>query len=161
MSQMGILERRRIEAEILKPVYAEMVARLGEDTARAILGDAIRKAAIAAGRDFARNEGGATSLDSFADLLPLWQKDDALAIDVLRRDQGRFDYNVTRCRYAEMYRSMGLGEIGHLLSCNRDGAFCTGYDDRIRMERTQTIMEGASHCDFRYSLEDGEGGAAG
>ncbi|MNW12143.1 hypothetical protein D3C71_2097590 [compost metagenome] len=57
-----------------------------------------------------------------------------------------------RCRYAETYREMGLGHIGHLLSCNRDGVFCTGYDPRITLERTQTVMQGASHCDFRYRL---------
>lgn len=64
-----------------------------------------------------------------------------------------FAFNVTRCGYAEMYREMGLGEIGHLLSCNRDGSFCDGYDPRIRLTRTQTLMEGASHCDFRYRFE--------
>jgi hypothetical protein len=53
-----------------------------------------------------------------------------------------------------MYREMGLSEIGHLLSCNRDGSFCEGYDDRIKLTRTQTIMQGASHCDFRYRIED-------
>jgi hypothetical protein len=52
-----------------------------------------------------------------------------------------------------MYKSMGLGEIGGLLSCNRDGSFCEGYDPNLKMERTQTIMEGASHCDFRYRYE--------
>ena len=36
---------------------------------------------------------------------------------------------------------MGLGEIGALLSCNRDGAFCEGYDPKLKLERTQTIME--------------------
>jgi hypothetical protein len=45
---------------------------------------------------------------------------------------------------------MGLGEIGDIVSCNRDGAFCKGYDPRIALTRTQTIMSGASHCDFRY-----------
>ncbi len=63
---------------------------------------------------------------------------------------GVFDFNVRRCRYAETYRAMGLGEIGDILSCNRDGAFCEGYDPRIKLTRTQTIMKGASHCDFRY-----------
>ena len=58
-----------------------------------------------------------------------------------------------RCRYAETYKAMGLGEIGHLLSCNRDGAFCEGYDPKLKLERTQTIMQGASHCDFRYTYE--------
>jgi hypothetical protein len=49
---------------------------------------------------------------------------------------------------------MGLGEIGHLLSCNRDRAFCEGYDPKLKLERTQTIMQGASHCDFKYRYDD-------
>ncbi len=48
---------------------------------------------------------------------------------------------------------MGLGDIGHLLSCNRDGDFCIGYNPEIEMTRTQTIMKGASHCDFRYRMK--------
>ena len=50
---------------------------------------------------------------------------------------------------------MGLGDIGDILSCNRDGAFCEGYDPRIKLTRTQTIMGGASHCDFRYRSTSG------
>ena len=67
-----------------------------------------------------------------------------------------FHFNVTRCRYSEMYREMGLGHIGHLLSCNRDGTFCTGFNPAITLERTQTIMSGCAHCDFRYGLEETE-----
>ena len=96
-------------------------------------------------------EGGHTSLQSFADLLPLWTMDDALQMDMLQSSDTVLDFNVTRCRYAEMYREMGLGEIGHLLSCQRDGTFCEGYDPNLKLERTQTIMQGASHCNFRYS----------
>lgn len=147
---MGILRRRRIEAEIIRPIYQAMVAELGAETAGRILGNAIRAAAIDAGRGFAAREPEGPSLAGLAALLPLWQQDDALEIDVLAATAERFDYNVTRCRYAEMYRAMGLGEIGHLLSCNRDGSFCEGYDPGITLTRTQTIMGGASHCDFRY-----------
>ena len=63
-------------------------------------------------------------------------------------------FNVTCCKYAEMYRDMGLGEIGRLLSCQRDATFCEGYDKRMRLKRTQTIMQGAGHCDFHYTLVD-------
>jgi hypothetical protein len=52
-----------------------------------------------------------------------------------------------------MYKEMGLGEIGHLLSCQRDGTFCEGYDQNLKLKRTQTIMQGASHCDFDYTYE--------
>ncbi|PWC56640.1 L-2-amino-thiazoline-4-carboxylic acid hydrolase [Azospirillum sp. TSO22-1] len=152
--QMGILERRRIEAEILKPVYEEMVARFGEAAAQEALDAAITRAAMTAASNFAKAEPEGTSLQSFADLMPLWQKDDALRMEVQRQDETHYDFNVTRCRYAEMYREMGLGHIGHLLSCNRDGAFCEGYDPKMKMTRTQTIMQGASHCDFRYTYEE-------
>ena len=47
----------------------------------------------------------------------------------------------------------GLSDIGHLLSCQRDGTFCEGYDTRIKLKRTQTIMQGATHCDFDYTFE--------
>lgn len=152
--EIGILARRRIEAGIIAPIYEEMRERLGEELAQSILDTAIRKAAIEAGRSFAAKTPGGTDLRSFQDLQALWTQDDALVIEVVKATDTEFDYNVHRCRYAETYKEMGLGKIGHLLSCNRDGVFCTGYDPRITLERTQTIMDGSSHCNFRYKLQE-------
>jgi hypothetical protein len=28
-----------------------------------------------------------------------------------------------------------------------------GYGANVQLKRTQTIMQGASHCDFRYALK--------
>ncbi|MCW8086739.1 L-2-amino-thiazoline-4-carboxylic acid hydrolase [Sabulicella glaciei] len=147
---MGILQRRRIEAEIIKPLYEEMKAAFGEEAAKAVIERAVRKAAVKAGQDFAAAAPGGASLENFAAIQPLWTQDDALRIETLRQDGEVMEFNVTRCRYAEMYREMGLGEIGHLLSCNRDATFIEGYEPGIEFRRTQTIMQGASHCDFRY-----------
>jgi sulfonate transport system substrate-binding protein len=69
----------------------------------------------------------------------------------MRETPTRYDFNVRR--YAETYAQMGLSELGALLSCKRDGAFCEGYDARLKLTRTQTIMQGADHCDFRYTLD--------
>ena len=151
---LGILARRKIEAGVIAPIYEEMRAALGETKAREILKAAIRKAAIAAGAEMASHAPGGADLESFKAIQHLWTKDDALTIKVLANGPGVFDFNVTRCRYAETYRAMGLADIGDLLSCNRDGAFCEGYDPHIRFARTQTIMGGASHCDFRYSIRE-------
>jgi hypothetical protein len=148
--QLGILARRRMEAAIIAPIYDEMRQAIGEDKARDILRRAIRRAAIDAGAEMASRAEGGADLESFKAILPLWAKDDALTIEVIDDRPGVFDFNVKRCRYAETYRAMGLGDIGDILSCNRDGAFCEGYDPRIKLTRTHTIMKGASHCDFRY-----------
>ena len=155
--ELGILARRKIEAGIIAPIYEVMREKIGEELAQSILDTAIRRAAIDAGKTFAARTPGGTSLRTFQELQELWTQDDALTIEVVKATDEEFHYNVLRCRYAETYKEMGLGHIGHLLSCNRDGVFCTGYDPRITLERTQTVMQGASHCDFKYRLNEKTG----
>ena len=53
---------------------------------------------------------------------------EALEVEILEESEDRYDFDVTRCCYAEMYREMGLGHIGHLLSCHRDGTFRYRYN---------------------------------
>ena len=154
MQALPIIELRRIEANIIKPIHEEMVKELGEEPARRILGQAIRRNAIEQGRGLAEASEEPTGIAAFAGLLERWKANDALRMETLEQSEERLDFNVTRCRYAEMYREMGLGEIGHLLSCNRDGALCEGYDSRLELTRTQTIMGGASHCNFRFRWND-------
>lgn len=154
--ELGILARRRIEAEIIKPIYEILVRDYGKDKAAAVIGEAVSQAAVEAGKQFAAREPHGPDLQGFIALQGLWEKDDALKVDVIATDATHFDYDVHRCRYAEMYHAMGLGEIGHLLSCNRDELFIVGYDPRVELKRSQTIMGGASHCDFRYKVKPQE-----
>ena len=149
---LSILEQRRIEAAFAKGIFEEITATLGEAQATEILSRAIVKLARGAGATIAA-EVPEPSIQHFADSMERWKLEDALRIQVLRQDETHFDFNVTRCRYAETYREMGLGKLGAVLSCNRDGAFCEGYDPKLKLERTQTIMGGATHCNFRYTRE--------
>lgn len=155
MTQLPIIERRRIEAQILKNVHDVITQRSGTAEADAVIGDAVSRSAIQQGQDFARELGHAPDFNDFADILPNWTAGGSLEIETLHASAERLEFNVTRCRYAEMYREMGLGRIGHLLSCNRDGDFCIGYNPDMKLTRSQTIMSGASHCDFRYRMEPG------
>lgn len=155
MNTLPMLERRKIEALVLKRIYDVLCERSGEAEAQAVLGEAVSRSAIDQGRAFAEDLGHTPSLQDFADIMPLWTKDNALEIEKISSGDDHLDFNITRCRYSEMYKEMGLGHIGHLLSCNRDGDFCIGYNPAMTLERTQTIMKGASHCDFRYRLDAG------
>jgi hypothetical protein len=51
-----------------------------------------------------------------------------------------------------MYRALGIPEVGALLSCNRDFSLVEGFNPAVTLTRTQTVMEGAPHCDFRFEL---------
>ncbi len=152
-TDLPILEQRRIEANIIKPIYEEMAKELGAARAGSILKSAIVKNAVEQGQAYAEAQTGPTSLLTFHELLAQWKAGGALEVEMLHESAEKIDYNITRCRFAEMYREMGLAEIGHILSCGRDGTFCTGYNPKIKLERTQTIMQGAEHCDFRYAYD--------
>jgi hypothetical protein len=159
MTEMPILTRRRIEAAFAKGIYEEMKAELGEETAKRILSSAIIKLARASAAEMAKQAPeGKPSLDSFRDIQKYWTAEDALRIETVKSTPSEFHFNVVRCRYAEMYREMGLADLGAILSCNRDGAFCEGYDPKLKLTRTQTLMGGADHCDFRYEYRDAEKG---
>lgn len=149
---MGILARREIEANIIAPIYAILKRDLGEDRAKAVIAEAITQDAITAGSEMAALEPNGATIESFVAIQHLWTKDDALVTEIDRADATAFHYTVKRCRYAEMYRDKGLAEIGGLLSCVRDAAFIQGYDPRVKLTRTQTIMSGAPCCDFRYDV---------
>ena len=154
---LPMLERRRIEAEILKHVYDTLKESHGADVAKTTVANAVRASSIEQAQSMAAAVDGKTSMQTFIDRQSLWTMGGALEVEVKEKSDATYRFNVTRCRYSEMYREMGLGEIGHLLSCQRDGTFCEGYDSRLKLTRTQTIMQGASHCDFHYQFE-GDGG---
>ena len=155
MDDIPTLTKRRLQADVIKPIYEEMLIELGDEKAQSILDNAIRKAAIEEAGEFAsKTPSGKTSLRSFIDLFELWTAGGALEIEIHEESEARFSFDVIRCQYAETYREMGMGQIGHLLSCNRDASFCEGYDPNIKLDRQQTIMNGADRCTFRYRYEN-------
>jgi len=77
------------------------------------------------------------------------------AIDTKVRAQSAdaYEIDVTGCRYAQFYKELGEPELGFLLVCGSDFPFAEGFGPDIKLTRTQTIMQGASHCDFRYQRQ--------
>lgn len=150
-----LLGKRRIEAAMLADVYAVLVARFGRETALAVVEDTVRKSAYEAGQAFAASAPDGPSLDHFATVTGLWQCGGALAIGNERREATSFSFDVTRCRYAESYREMGLPEaLATRISCLRDGAFVAGYSPRLHLTRPGTIASGATTCPFTFTWED-------
>ena len=155
MQLIPVLEKRRLQAQVIKPIWEELLQRLGEAEARDIIDKAIRKAAIEEGHALAASSpGGDTGMTAFIRLFDNWKTGGALEMQIHRTDAQTFDFDVTRCKYAEMYDEMGLAEIGDLLSCNRDGTFIEGYNPNIVMDRRDTIMQGQSRCTFRYRMKN-------
>jgi predicted hydrocarbon binding protein len=154
LSQIGMLVQREIEARIAGPLIKAFMAEIGEERALAIAREVIVGLARESGKEL-RELAGGERLEDFAKGMVRWSKDDAVTSDLLEFTPEKISMNTTRCRYVEMYRELGMPELGFTLSCARDFALVEGFNPKIKLERTQTLMEGADHCDFRFTLEKG------
>lgn len=149
--RIGVLTRREVEARLLAPLLEALGEEFGVDPVREVVGKTIIEIARRQGRELAETMGG-DSLENFADSLQYWTRNDALEIQVRECSADAFEFDVTRCRYAELYTALGVPELGELLSCNRDFALIEGFNGSMELTRTQTIMQGAPCCDFRYRV---------
>jgi hypothetical protein len=157
LNSVGVLVRREIEARILAPVIEGLAAEFGREKVLEIVRRVIVEIAHRQGEDLARQLGG-NSLEHFAAGKEPWTRGGSLEVQPIQATPTAYDFNVTRCRYAEMYRALGIPELGAILSCGRDGALGEGFNPAMTLSRTQTIMDGAPCCDFRYRLEPGKAG---
>ncbi len=151
MNVVGLLNRREIEARLLAPLIAALSEEFGGEQVWEVVRKVIQEIALQQGAQLAASLES-NDLQHFSVAQETWKKDNAIQTEVLEKTRKKFSFNVYRCRYAEMYDHLGIPELGKVLSCERDFAFIQGFNPDIQLTRTQTIMEGADICDFRFEL---------
>ena len=84
--------------------------------------------------------------------IELFAAGESIAYEVLFSTADRLDFNVTRCRYKQLMEELDALDLGPYLICDHD--FAPALRAGMKLTRTQTCMQGASHCDFRFRLKD-------
>jgi hypothetical protein len=142
------LERRKIEGGVLIPMVQAFQKAIGKERANEIAREVIVELARQDGERWAQQFG--EDLAAMEKVSGVWAGGGSLEIQPLGKSAEKLDFNVTRCQYAEFYQQLGLPELGALFHCSRDFAMVEGFSPGLKLERTQTIMQGASHGDFRF-----------
>ena len=148
------LERRKIEAAVLIPMVQAFQRAIGKERANEIAREVIIELARKDGAQWAQQFGN--DLSGMEKVSAVWAAGGSLGIETIGKSVDHLDFNVTRCQYAEFYKDLGLPELGYLFHCNRDFAMVEGFSPGLDLQRTQTIMQGSTHCDFRF-VRKGEG----
>ena len=149
--KIGVLMRRETEVRILIPFLQDLYEEFSKEKILNILEKTIKKIAKTQGEELSKEYGN--NVDAFLDTLKFWTKDDALEIDILEKSDSKLSFNVTRCKYAEMYSALGISDLGAVLSCNRDASLIKGFNPKATLDRKKTIMSGSKCCTFRYNFK--------
>jgi hypothetical protein len=148
---ISVLDQVKMQAQVLIPVLRTLRAELGKERADRLAIGALR----AWSRERFQRLGARISGSPKEKFDALWAmgvsriQEDDLEIVTLKQEPGTQEFNVTRCRYAEFFRQLGEPGLGAVLLCETDFQVAEVGSPEVELVRTQTIMEGASCCDFR------------
>jgi hypothetical protein len=150
LNEIGVLKRREIEARLLAPIVDALGQKFGRQEVLEIVRNVITGIARRQGSELAISLGR-NDLQTFGSAVEPWSRSGALQLRILDQTEEVLNFDVTECRYAELYRSLGIEELGSILSCARDATFIEGFNEKIVLERKHTILQGSTACDFRFS----------
>lgn len=146
------IEKRTIEALAIVPVIKAVAERIGKEAALEVLYEVNRQEAFQRGQDMMQVMGQ-NGIKELVNDVTSWGEGGIWEMEVLEQTSTTYFFNVLRCPYYDKYKELGLDEFGVGLSCCRDEPFARGLNPQLKLVRSQTIMEGAEYCDFRYHLE--------
>ncbi len=141
---VSILDAVKIQARAVIPIVKALERELGKERAFALVGGAIAQ-------DYAKRQERRIAVRN---LHPRESTDNAFPVEsqVVEDTETTFSVNMTTCQFARYFREIGEPEIGALLTCGVDFANEALQRPDWEFQRTQTLMQGADHCDFRWRL---------
>ena len=150
MARPSILDAVKIQASVLIPVVKALESEIGKERAHSIVRRAIAEsyAEFRAGRSSERNTHPGESEAGI---------DFPVESETVEHTETSYGYNITSCAFADYFRKIGEPEIGALLTCGVDFAVEAKLRPNWEFQRTQTQMQGAEFCDFRWRLKERSG----
>jgi hypothetical protein len=148
---LSLLDKTRIQAQVLVPVLRALRVAMGRERADALVKQALR--------DWSKQLFAAIATDIEGSPRRKWvaiQKEFGevsgreVAFVLLRHDPEAMNIDVTQCRFADFFRTLDEPELGTLLICAADFDIAAVGESEVTLERDQTLMRGGARCTFRY-----------
>jgi hypothetical protein len=137
--KLSLLEKTRIQAQVLVPLLRELRAELGREKADAIVRKALRDwskqlFAEAGNRIEGRPKRKWAALHTA--MGSVTEQD--VTVQMQRQDKQALEFDITACRFAEFFRALGEPELGALLVCEADFDIAAAGDGEVSFSREQT-----------------------
>ena len=149
--RLSLLDKTRIQAQVLVPVLQALRAELGREKADVIVKHALRDwskqlfAAVGESVEGSPRRKWAAMQTALTDIT-----EREVTFEMVRHDKEALEFDVTHCRFAEFFRALGEPELGALLVCATDFDIVAAGGSEVGLTRDQTLMQGAPSCTFRY-----------
>ena len=144
---ISLLDKTRIQAQVLVPVMQAMRTEIGHEKADALVRGALREWSKQLFAGIGEGIEGSPGR-KFARMVT----EREVTFDMHRDDREAREFDITSCRFAEFFRALGEPELGALLACSTDVDIAETGGSDVSFSRDQTLMQGGSCCTFRYKF---------
>ena len=151
--RLSLLDKTRIQAQVLVPLLRALRTELGKEKADAIVRRALRdwsKQLFASVGDSVEGSPRRKWAAMHTAMGEMTEKD--VTVDLKRKDKEVLEFDITQCAFAEFFRALGEPELGALLVCETDFDIAAAAEGDVTLTREQTIMKGGQSCTFRYKF---------
>jgi hypothetical protein len=151
--KLSLLEKTRVQAQVLVPLLRELRAELGREKADAIVRKALRDWSKALFADAGNGIEGRPKrkwATLHAAMGSVTEQD--VTVQMQRQDKQALEFDITECRFAEFFRALGEPELGALLVCDADFDIAAAGRGEVSFTREQTLVKGGPRCTFRYKF---------
>jgi hypothetical protein len=128
-----------------------LIKELGEEKAIEIIKTDTSESALALGKrqaQAAKKNDFYTYVDMFRDQE---RYKNTLTMKIVEDTEKAFELKITECLFAEPYIKSGLGgEVGFAALCYMDYFWPKGFNEKIKLVRDKTLMQGHDCCNHRY-----------
>lgn len=135
----------------LIPVLKDLAKELGEEQVYEILKRIVYESALKGGQTTA-GDLPCNDFEAFKLLMkessPFWEH--VFSMEIVEDTPETIEVKVSECLWAKTFREMGAEDLGYLLVCYRDYADCKGFNPKITMVRSKTLMQGDEYCNHRF-----------
>lgn len=152
--QISLFDEVRLQTQVIIPILHALRKELGKKKADTLIRQALRGHIREVYHQLGEEKTGSPR--------EKWEKvwdelrpriGDNVEREFIKNDDHGREYNVKRCRFAEFFKALGEPELGTILMCDFDYYIAEIGAPVVELTRTQTIMEGADHCDFCYRFK--------
>ncbi len=139
----------------LIPVLQGLAKELGEERFFEVLKKVVFESSLKAGQDTARQ----LPCNDFAAFNASMREPShfgkhILTLEIIEDTPQTVEVKVTECLWAKTFREMGAADLGYRLICYRDYADCQGFNPKITLTRSKTLMQGDDCCNHRFVWEE-------
>lgn len=139
--------------------YARLMKLLRDEIGQGKFMEMLQNAAAKLGAEYGKSQAESVENNDLASYIAIPEEskrfwEHVCTEEVIESSEFRHEVRITECLWAKTFRDADAADIGYASICHPDFAMTEGYNPKLKLVRTKTLMQGDDCCNHCWVMED-------